>query len=163
MRVGGDASAMAKAMARDDDGARSHARVLRFQVMLALRETVAAHGKLAEAVRAVVEDGTDLVLDDSPYPDDAQAYDLMQGPAMAYDQLAGWVASLEGRVSLAELMLQGPPGFEPVELRAGDGTVFWTTADPGEVRDSDGNVFDRAFVEWEMRGQLRPTQAVSGA
>jgi hypothetical protein len=124
MRVGDEASAMARAMAASERGsagppvgdvgaARSHARMLRLQVMRALRAVTAAHATLAETVRAVVEDGTDLVLEDSPYPDDAQAYDLVQGPAVAYEQLAGWVASLEGRAPLAELLLQEESADQP--------------------------------------------------
>lgn len=126
MRVGDEASAMAREMAAsearpgtpaDAVTARTHARTLRYAVMMALRDAVKANEVLAEAVREVVADGTDLVLEDSLYPDDAVAYDLVQGPAAAYEQLASWVASLEGRPALAELMLQSPPVSEEAGRR----------------------------------------------
>lgn len=172
MRVDdGDASRLARVAALTekvavDAGAREHARGLRFALMVALRETVAAHTRLAEAVRAVVEDGTELVLEDSPYPDDAHAYDLVQGPAMAYEQLASWVASLEGRESLTRLMLGGVPGRGPSALprRAivgTDGLMLLlngaTVFGPGylsTVEEKHGPLFEVEFFELEPGGMV---------
>lgn len=180
MRVdGGDASRMARMAALTDRGAvdtaaREHARGLRLGLMVELRRTMEAHTRLAEAVRAVVEDGTDLVLEDSPYPDDAHAYDLVQGPAVAYEQLGSWVASLEGRPQLARLVLDGMAARTPSALpkRAivgADGLMLLVngaTVFGGDylatVRERHGPLFEVTFFELELGGMVEVSTVDGG-
>lgn len=126
MRAEGDASTLARMTAQaeqepmtpqvpgkvDAGDVRTKASFLRFQVMLALREAREANRPLVEAVRALVSGDLTVGLASDPdeaYPDEAVAFDLVDSVAVAYSQLERWVASLEGRESLARLMTEFAP------------------------------------------------------
>jgi len=120
MRAEDEASAIARMAARseqdgttstaDADAALSHARTLRYNTILALRAAMRAHEKLVGCLREVVEYGVGVDGESLSYPDDVAAFDLAVEIDIAQSNIMRWVASLEGKESLARLMLQGPPG-----------------------------------------------------
>jgi len=120
-----------------------------------LRAVCEAHSELTDAVLAVLENGTGVDTDSLTYADDEAAVDMLDAAGKAYSDLLRWLAALEGKEHLARLMLEGPAGFVAQELRGVDGTTWWSTPDPAEVRDGDGNFLSRDFVE-RGSGGLRP-------
>jgi hypothetical protein len=132
-----EATAQAEAMAPPEDQVTGGAGALRAETMRALQEAKAAHAPLVEALQALVEDGTDMSLEDDPYPDDVVAFDLIRGIAIAHSQLEKWLASLQGRASL-ERMTRDSRSFARRIMLAADGHVWemssWpktTVFDPG--------------------------------
>lgn len=160
MRTEDEASAIAKAAAQSEAATQraanlDHARTLRFTMVTALGKVAEAQEVLLDAVDAVMKDGTGIDLD-GPFSDGAFVGERMHGLAQCGSDLMNWVASLEGRESLAKLMLEGPPGFESVLLLGSDGTHWKTTPNADELRGGfDDNLYSRATVEREC-GPLRP-------
>ncbi len=166
MRVGDEASAIAQAASAEesdsqqesnqlpvDDVARRQARGRRFHAGLALRKAMAAHAALSEALHAIASHGDpDLDLD-SFYSDNTAIFDLVVEVDVVHANTLRWLSALEGRTSFAQLMLDGPPGFEAELLRDMNNTPWWTTADPDELKSDSGDVIDRSAVE-EALGPL---------
>lgn len=140
-------------------GAAVPVRTLRVRVMRALAEARAANAPLAEAVRELVEaewariGGDDARLAEEaedPYPDEVAAFDLIQSVAVAYSQLGKWVASLEGRESLArwvrlDMAPAAPQGVRRVMVAA-DGHS-WELFDLAEFHPGVREGFERRHGE----------------
>jgi hypothetical protein len=171
MRAEGvDASTMAAEMAqaeashplKESDGvaALHRAQVLRHQAMLALNEAILAQSKLVGALRTVVEDGTGIDVDGLPYPDDEALFDMAMQIDVAHSNMARWFASLEGKETLARLMVYGPSAaLVPVRhvMVAADGHC-WEFDGHAEFDQGVRERFEREHGEL-LRVELRPSNA----